>query len=118
MLLFDGDLRVVSATRSFLTGFDLGVAQVEGRLLADIGAEGEYQAMMALFNGERRARGVEAQAAATENEGRAGVFGSILEAGGKMFAEKYGGNFGGGSKSSTSIPSGGGSGYRPNRGPI
>lgn len=37
LLLFDGDLRVVSATRSFFIAFDLKAVQVEGRLLAEIG---------------------------------------------------------------------------------
>ncbi len=41
LLLFDGDLRVVSATRSFFTAFDLKAVEVERRLLADIGV-GEW----------------------------------------------------------------------------
>jgi len=41
LLLFDGDLRVVSATRSFFAAFDLRANQVEHRLLAEIG-DGEW----------------------------------------------------------------------------
>lgn len=41
LLLFDGDLRVVSATRSFFIAFDLKTGQVENRLLGEIGV-GEW----------------------------------------------------------------------------
>lgn len=41
LLLFDSDLRVVSATRSFFTTFDLDPDQVETRPLSEIG-EGEW----------------------------------------------------------------------------
>lgn len=40
LLLFDRDLRVVSATRSFFTTFDLEPEQVETRLLSEIGEGG------------------------------------------------------------------------------
>lgn len=43
LLLFDSDLRVVSATRSFFIAFDLADDEVEGRRLADIGG-GEWDA--------------------------------------------------------------------------
>jgi PAS domain S-box-containing protein len=41
LVLFDSDLRVVSATRSFFTVFGLDPQTVEGRLLAEIG-DGEW----------------------------------------------------------------------------
>lgn len=41
LLLFDSDLRVVSATRSFFTAFALADDQIQGRLLGEIGA-GEW----------------------------------------------------------------------------
>lgn len=41
LLLFDSDLQVVSATRSFFTAFDLRADQVEGRRLGEIG-QGEW----------------------------------------------------------------------------
>lgn len=65
--------------------------------LADIEAEGEYRALMALYNGEQEARGLERAAQAKSREGTAALFagvaggGSTLLSGGVDWYEKYGG---------------------------
>lgn len=65
--------------------------------IADIAGEGEYRALMTLFEGEEEAKGRETQADAARFSGksaqrasRINAVGSLIQGGGSMF-EKYGG---------------------------
>lgn len=73
------------------------------KIIDDIASEGEYRAMIELYEGDEAARGLLMQAAGAKRRGdaaykagRLNAVGSLFGAGGSMY-EKYGGTGGGGS---------------------
>jgi hypothetical protein len=54
--------------------------------LADIEAQGEYNALGTLYESEDAARDLEYSGKLADAEGRAGAFGSLLQAGGSAYA--------------------------------